>query len=253
MISRFIVSAAAVPFLLMAVPANAGRTAIDENPDGSRITASFAGYCDFNGDDCGDGNGLFLPYRVSIGGADFTNRVVVQGNGVLTFGAPVDFFEDSAVREQIESGGTPELTAYARTLVSAGQSNILDDDVFMQSALLDFNPANGAILATWFTCIRPTAQGVCPPSNRFTLTLTPRRGGFAGHFDFRTGSPENSDRGYVSGGVFTATGNDFFLPTVFEGIAPGVPEPASWALMITGFGATGVALRRRSKRVPVAA
>ena len=29
-------------------------------------------------------------------------------------------------------------------------------------------------------------------------------------------------------------------------IAPGVPEPATWALLITGFALTGVAVRRRS-------
>jgi hypothetical protein len=29
----------------------------------------------------------------------------------------------------------------------------------------------------------------------------------------------------------------------------GVPEPASWALMLTGFGAAGVAMRRRAKLV----
>jgi microcystin-dependent protein len=28
-------------------------------------------------------------------------------------------------------------------------------------------------------------------------------------------------------------------------VSPGVPEPASWALMIGGFGLAGVALRRR--------
>ncbi|MEY2882466.1 MAG: motif, partial [Pseudomonadota bacterium] len=27
--------------------------------------------------------------------------------------------------------------------------------------------------------------------------------------------------------------------------APGVPEPASWALLITGFGLVGVSLRRQ--------
>lgn len=49
----------------------------------------------------------------------------------------------------------------------------------------------------------------------------------------------------------TATGNDInpqFLINdivVNEGVPGGVPEPASWALMISGFGLTGAALRRR--------
>ena len=33
----------------------------------------------------------------------------------------------------------------------------------------------------------------------------------------------------------------------FDGRAPGVPEPASWALMIAGFGMTGALLRRRPR------
>lgn len=248
MIKRSMIAMAALPLFFWTVPALAGRSAIDENDDGGRITASFAGYCDYNGEDCGAG--FTLPYKVSIGSADFTNVVTVHGNGLLTFGAPVDFDENPAVREQIDFGIAPALTDYARTLVSAGQSVTLDDDenVFLQSARLGYTAANGAIVATWFTCYRPTGPNMCPESNRFTLTLTPRRGGFAGHFDFRTGQPENGDRGYVSGGMFTATGNDFFLPALFDGIAPGVPEPASWALMIAGFGATGVALRRRNTR-----
>ncbi|HVK42525.1 MAG TPA: PEPxxWA-CTERM sorting domain-containing protein [Phenylobacterium sp.] len=32
----------------------------------------------------------------------------------------------------------------------------------------------------------------------------------------------------------------------FEGVASAVPEPATWAMMITGFGLAGVAIRRRS-------
>jgi hypothetical protein len=37
--------------------------------------------------------------------------------------------------------------------------------------------------------------------------------------------------------------------TITNGAMLGVPEPASWALMLAGFGAAGVALRRRAKPV----
>lgn len=61
-------------------------------------------------------------------------------------------------------------------------------------------------------------------------------------------------RGYNSSGVFgNGTGTAFVDPTFT--LAPGVvgytlsnsllPEPASWALLLTGFGLTGVLLRRR--------
>lgn len=49
--------------------------------------------------------------------------------------------------------------------------------------------------------------------------------------------------------LFTnATANDFFQAgsvRVTEGALPGVPEPATWALMLSGFGLAGMAVRRR--------
>ena len=36
--------------------------------------------------------------------------------------------------------------------------------------------------------------------------------------------------------------NDAFVEAA---VGPGIPEPATWALMIGGFGLTGAALRRR--------
>ena len=38
-----------------------------------------------------------------------------------------------------------------------------------------------------------------------------------------------------------------FSPGIGNGAAPGVPEPATWAMMVIGFGALGAALRRRSR------
>ena len=36
-------------------------------------------------------------------------------------------------------------------------------------------------------------------------------------------------------------------------LAAGVPEPATWALMLAGFGGAGMAMRRRRRQVGVAA
>ena len=48
----------------------------------------------------------------------------------------------------------------------------------------------------------------------------------------------------LTGAVFTASGNSF----EFDNLAvAAVPEPASWALMISGFGLIGGALRRRQR------
>lgn len=56
--------------------------------------------------------------------------------------------------------------------------------------------------------------------------------------------------------VFTVnkTDNGFFAMNDFTfDAAPGVPEPASWAMMLVGFGSIGAVLRRRRTSAPVAA
>jgi hypothetical protein len=51
------------------------------------------------------------------------------------------------------------------------------------------------------------------------------------------------------GATFTSTDNSFEFDNL---AANGVPEPATWALMILGFGAVGGALRRRTARQAIA-
>lgn len=46
---------------------------------------------------------------------------------------------------------------------------------------------------------------------------------------------------------------DFTVTSFKAGRAGAVPEPATWALMILGMGATGTALRRRRQKAPVSA
>ncbi|MBS0503779.1 MAG: PEP-CTERM sorting domain-containing protein [Proteobacteria bacterium] len=53
----------------------------------------------------------------------------------------------------------------------------------------------------------------------------------------------------LTGATFTSSANSF----EFDNLAAGVPEPASWALMIGGFGLIGAASRRRARTVTVLA
>ena len=68
----------------------------------------------------------------------------------------------------------------------------------------------------------------------------------------------------AAGNVITVTGGtppqgaccawDYFVNDIgFNQATPGVPEPASWALMITGFGAAGALLRQRRRAMAAAA
>jgi hypothetical protein len=57
--------------------------------------------------------------------------------------------------------------------------------------------------------------------------------------------------GYLNVGDTSAYVRDWAVGAQYTNFAFAVPEPASWALMIVGFGLTGAAMRRR--RVAVAA
>lgn len=75
----------------------------------------------------------------------------------------------------------------------------------------------------------PASDTVISAANGSTLTPL---GGVCGQF------PEIED--YCGSGPFTLT--YFFTP-----VAASVPEPATWAMLLVGFGAVGFSLRRRSR------
>jgi hypothetical protein len=245
---------------IVVAPAQASRIAIDQktNPDGttSPTYTLLDGYCDLRADQfC---NGQALSYSVSFdGGANSFDRVIVHGNGLLTFGESVDFQTPVGSNGQtlstlLYSSSIPALTDYQRTLISAGQNNRIVQSnqgfipAFYQSARLSIE--NQIITARWYTCTGP-ATPMFPNAcnqNPFSLTLTPTPTGFQGSFDFSQGRG-GDDVGYVVNGQQVAVVSSFFLPATITGLAPAVPEPASWAMMISGFGLIGGAMRRQLK------
>lgn len=75
--------------------------------------------------------------------------------------------------------------------------------------------------------------------------------------DGSQGNPINNRRvNFISDGakftsvVFTSTSNAFELDTLAAG---GVPEPATWGLMLAGFGMVGFAARKRRSSITVTA
>jgi hypothetical protein len=254
---------------LAATPADARRRAVDEDrtatpdPDTGFVpqtTADLGGYCDLDNAECGPNDGLKLSYTVKLGTESSIDRVFVQGNGILSFGRAVNFDgvpdgSDFTLRDIILGGfdpdaprspRTPDLLEYGLNLVSVGQDNFLDEDeeAFLQSARLSLG-AGGRIIAQWFTCTQPTNTGSCPDEFVQSLTLTPTGKGFAGVFtSFRT--PQ--DAGFVIDGVYEQqrAGQQFLIPAEFTGLdlSSAAPEPASWAMLIAGFGLAGASLRR---------
>lgn len=255
-----------------ATPAEARRRAIDVDAEGNTIGIPLTGYCDLNGDECGPGDALRLPYTVMLGSSPASNKVFVHGNGLLTFGQSIDFGvnaeydfpEDSIAGKIIFGGIAPNLNEYGVNVISAGQNilpasftsfsmpyNPFDAEAFFQSAKISYTP-DGVILAEWFICVDSFS---CPTSVH-SLSLTRSAGGFRA---LLTGTlptapqfsgPRAEDQGYIIDGVFTPATFDqeFFIPATFGA----VPEPASWMLLIIGFGLVGSAARRQTRRLQTA-
>lgn len=69
---------------------------------------------------------------------------------------------------------------------------------------------------------------------------------YSGFFDFLSGSSStaSTDGRFASGVTLDVTSGS---GTLLGGTAPGVPEPATWGMMILGFGAIGTMLRRGAR------
>ena len=90
---------------------------------------------------------------------------------------------------------------------------------------------------------------MCPKTNACSLTLTPSAKGFLGQLDLSSGRADGTDIGFEIGGEFTSTGNNSRLSGVVSrvNLASSVPGPTTWAMMLVGFGAVGMSMRRRLK------
>ncbi len=100
--------------------------------------------------------------------------------------------------------------------------------------IVDFVRADGSLVSSFSGSDLPRFDG------NQTLGATNRRITFA-----MTGLNE------ITQVRFRGTGNAFEYDTIAVQ-AGAVPEPASWAMLITGFGLIGSALRRRRRRVAMA-
>lgn len=72
------------------------------------------------------------------------------------------------------------------------------------------------------------------------------QGGSLSVYEIISGSPTFTSlvNGYINIGNTALTGRTPFVPTAVTGA---VPEPTTWAMMLVGFGAIGVAMRLRKK------
>ena len=131
--------------------------------------------------------------------------------------------------------------------VSAGQ------DYFFEAFVASLSPSSPPMLTFLYSLDGGTAQELATLSN--TLAL----GAWEGmSTSFNTGSA-TSVQLFLRNAQPAYSGNDFAVDDVYLGTTSivnpgpvgGVPEPATWAMMLFGMGAVGGAMRRRKMKMPV--
>lgn len=121
----------------------------------------------------------------------------------------IDPFYDSG--DYVFQGSNPA-TFNIRT--SAGLEWIAADEIHDMGVFLSLNHGVPTFTAHSFIKVNANLPELTVYGNRFSIV-----------------GPDYSERGVGFGGSFT--------------LVDGIPEPATWALMIAGFGAVGVSARRR--------
>ena len=258
---------------LIPTAASARRVVVDT--DG---LTTLQGYCDFNGADCVAQN---LNFSVDFGNGP-TSSFFIYGNGLVSFGAaPIDYSQS-----QNYSTGS-DLSIFGGNVISAGLFNSIEQDyygtneqVFSTRAYVSANTANGfsvvfeycANVQGFISCDRQASIDVSRTADGLHVALSNDGRpngyygpGYTGYGFYNGGSPGTVAAGYSINGTtqmydtpncnaFTGTcltGGAFDLSARIADLSSGVPEPATWAMMMLGFGAMGAALRRRKTDVQI--
>lgn len=202
----------------------------------SASAASFAVYDFTQTDVAGFGSGPFGSVKVTDNGA--TLDVLVTLAAGFVFRQPPDGSH----------------TSFAFSILGDPAVSITNLSSGFESVAL---PAGDSVTAqpfgyffTGINCTDCTAGyngGVSPKSLSFTI-------GTAGPLDFSSlGFGTKGDNISFAADLANSAGKTGSVGAVFTTIGrdapPPVPEPATWAMMLVGFGAIGAAMRRRSQPV----
>lgn len=134
---------------------------------------------------------------------------------------------------------------YLATVTSADEQAFIFGSV--TSSATWFSGSDREIEGTWKWLAGPEA-GTIFWQNGATLTYANWSGG-----EPNDAGGEDVLWGNWSGSAWNDIGSaNLGYVVEYGGLNPGVPEPASWALMIGGFGLAGAAMRRRSNAVAIA-
>lgn len=167
---------------------------------------------------------------------------------------------------QLGAGGS---TSYGQTLVSPGgtlSAFTFDVISFSQAGdvVFGFAPLTGNVAGTPLFTSQPfllatgtnSISGISVPTilnqsyiGYLTVSQVPNavRGGFISTYNnnpYTDGFAGVSNAANPTGSAFSNFGRDFAFTATF---VPAIPEPATWGLMIVGFGAVGATLRRKRR------
>lgn len=201
-------------------------------------------------------NPISLGFTVRIGGQNY-NSIYLYDDGLISFGSTVA----NPLSNTVDGFGTP--------VIAAGLSRIevFDFPPYVTNQFSEQVLGNpGELLLGWYEGEIEFIGGV-DPDDPFVLLpgsyaqvvntgyyrllkLEPLEPGRARATIFTSGF--GAPLGYSLGNVSLALEEPLQDDYVFEfgeRIVAGIPEPASWALMIAGFGLVGFAARRRRAEV----
>ena len=162
-----------------------------------------------------------------VGGNIFSGPITASfGHAGIVAGAFTDLFQFTIPQTGMGSGSVTTGTTTFQGTTDLDFTSVLVNGLAATPTYRDVNNN---------VCTTP-GVGTCGSNETFAILSVPITFGV-----LNTISVSGTSRGNGSFG-----GNATFIPSA-------VPEPATWAMMLFGFGATGVALRRRRASTPQAA
>lgn len=223
-IVKLILAAAAALAGLVALPAAAATYDANASFTASSATAGAFTFGSFSG-------GVFTPYQTG-------GTCAFAGTTCLTAGDYLGVYQSS------------DGTAHpAGTALIPASGLVLHPGANDQLSVIMLTVPKTAIytikLAAYQADIDARTQtvGILSGGHTFTLTtLSPTNSSFA-----------ISGKGLLTAGqqfgVFVGNDGQYFFDATGVSFSASIPEPASWALMITGFALTGFAARRRNNAI----
>ena len=240
---RTLVIGLAVVASLTAVPA--GAQVIDDNFNGEGSGSSVLNYGSFANFDVTRGSvDLITQGFAGLNCFGNTGRCVDLGgstagsdNGMLTSKASYAFNVGDTVRLSFQLSGNQRGGSDGDGDVFGSGFSFSGDTTLINYGF-NYNGSDTIVFPALTTSGISTSSSVASIAG-YSLRSVFFTAGSAGSLTFNIYSNDNDDFGPIL--------DEVSLSVTPAAAAPGVPEPATWAMMMLGFGGIGQALRRRSR------